>query len=126
MFTAEQILSQITWKDEQVQGPSLGTLKDLFPGYEMFVVKKSKTDALRASILVKKDGKVTTVVCSEDITPLVRSERLTIEHLVTLPLVFNEKQKTLYIARPGSSWKEIDKITPKEFKPQAVAMEDMI
>ena len=125
-MTAEQILQNIVWKDEKPQGPSLGTLQTLFPKHEMFVVKKSKNNALRASVLVKKDGKMTTVVCSEDITPLVRDERLTIEHLVALPLVFNEKQNTLYLGRPGSSWKDIDKITPKEFKPKAVAMEDMI
>lgn len=126
MQTAEQILSQIVWREEKPQGTGLGNLKDVFPDAELLVVKKSRNNAVRATIMVRKDNKVTNVICSEDMTPLVRDGRLTIEHLAGFPLVFNEKQNSIYIGFPSQGWVETRKITVKEFKPVAVSHNDLI
>jgi len=126
MQTAEQILSQIVWKDEKPQGTGLGTLKQAFPDGEVLVVKKSKTGAVRATVLVRTAKGVMNIICSEQLTPLVRDGRVTEEHLAGFPLVYNEKQNSIYIGFPSTGWVEVRKITPKEFKPEAVGHADII
>lgn len=127
MQTAEQILQSIVWRDDNPQtGNGLGTLKEVFPTAEILLVKNSKTGAKRATIMVKKDGKVTNLICSEALTPLVRDGRITAEHLAGFPIIFNDKQNSLYIGFPSTGWTEVRTITVKEFVPEAISLEEMI
>ena len=127
MQTAEQILSQIVWREDKPQtGTGLGTLKQVFPDAEILVVKKSRTGAKRATLMVRTAKGVTNVICSEDMTPLVRDGRVTLEHMAGFPLVWNDKQNSMYIGFPSTGWVEVKKITPKEFKPEAVSHNDLI
>jgi hypothetical protein len=125
-MTAEQILQNIVWREDKPQGSGLGTLKEVFPTSEILIVKNSKTGAKRATILVKKDGKVYNVICSEQLTPLVREGKVTAEHLAGFPLVYNDKQNSIYIGFPSTGWTEVKSITVKEFVPQAVNLEDLV
>lgn len=126
-MTAEQILQNIVWREDKPQtGNGLGTLKDAFPNSEILVVKRSRNNALRATIMVRTDKGVTNVICSEQLTPLVRDGRITAEHLAGFPLVYNEKQNAIYIGFPSTGWIEVKTITAKEFVPAAVAYEDLV
>lgn len=126
-MTAEQILQSIVWRDDNPQtGNGLGTLQEVFPTAEILLVKNSKTGAKRATIMVKKDGKVTNLICSEQLTPLVRDGRVTKEHLAGFPIIFNDKQNSLYIGFPSTGWTEVRTITVKEFVPEAISLEEMI
>jgi hypothetical protein len=126
MQTAEQILSQIVWREDKPQGTGLGTLKQVFSDAEILVVKKSKTGAKRATLMVRTAKGVTNVICSEPLTPLVRDGRVTEEHLAGFPLIWNDQQNSMYITFPSTGWVEVKKITPKEFKPEAVSHNDLI
>lgn len=125
-MTAEQILQNIVWREDKPQGSGLGTLKEVFPTSEILIVKKSKTGAKRATIMVKKDGKIYNVICSEQLTPLVRDGRVTAEHLAGFPLVYNDTQNSIYIGFPSTGWIEVNSITAKEFIPEAINPEDLI
>jgi hypothetical protein len=126
-MTAEQILQNIVWREDKPQtGNGLGTLQEAFPNAEILIVKKSRKNAVRATIMVRTDKGVTNVICSEQLTPLVRDGRVTAEHLAGFPLVYNEAQNSVYIGFPSTGWKPVKDITAKEFVPVAVAYEDMI
>jgi hypothetical protein len=127
MQTANDILSQIAWREEKEQtGSSIGTLQTAFSDCELLLVKTSKKNALRATVMIKKDGKVTNAICSEAMTPLVRQGRITLEHIVNFPLVYNKDKNSIFIGFPSQGWVEAKSITAKEFKATAVNLEDLV
>ena len=75
--------------------------------------------------LKKQDGKVTNLICSESLTPLVRDGRVTKEHLAGFPIIHNEKQNSLYIGFPSTGWVEVKSIKVAEYKPVAVNHADL-
>lgn len=115
MKTVEQVLAGITWKDETEGGNSLGTLQEVFPNAELLLIKNSKTGAERATLMIKQNGKVTTVVIGKAITPLVRKGLITENHLAGFPVMHNEKNNGLYIGAPSGGWKEIKNIIVEAF-----------
>lgn len=125
-MNVQEILQQIAWKDEKQSGNSLGNLNEVFPNAEILMVPKSKTNAERATVMIKQNGKVYNLTCSLAMTPLVRSGKLTKEHIVGFPIIFNEKQNSLYIGLPSAGWVEVSSITVAEYKPQAVSLEELI
>lgn len=110
-----EILSKLETRDALASSTSLGTIKTAFPDHKMLVVRKSKNGAARAAILLEKDGKVTTVVVSEEMTPLVRQGKVKEEHLAQFPLVYNEKRNTLFLGKPATGWVEVKEIEVVDF-----------
>ena len=125
-MNVQEILNGIVWKDAKEQsGNSLGTLKEVFPTEEILIVKRSKTNALRATVMLKKGDKITNLICSEDLTPLVRAGRVTEEHLAGFPIIHNEKQNSLYIGFPSKGWIEVKSIKVAEYVPVAVSHDEI-
>ena len=122
----QEILNGLLWKDATApSGNRMGNLKDVFPDAKVLIVKKSKNNAKRATIMVEQNGKVTNVICSEDLTPLVRDGRVTEEHLAGFPIIYNDKQNSLYIGFPSQGWIEVKGITVAEYKPVPVNHSDL-
>ena len=126
MKTVQEILQTIVWKDTQEQGNGLGTLKEVFPNAEILIVKVSRNNAKRATLMLREGNKVTNVICAEKLTPLVRDGRVTKEHLAGFPLVYNEAQNSIYIGFPAEGWTEIRKITVAKWEATAVSKDDLI
>ena len=126
-MNVQEILQKIVWKDDSQQsGNSLGNLNVAFPKAEILLVPHSKNGARRATVMLKDNGKVTNLICSERVTDLMRAGKLTKEHVAGFPVIYNDKQNALYLGLPSDGWIEIKSITVKEYKPQAVSMEDVI
>jgi len=115
MKTLEQVLAGIEWKAEQEGSSSLGTIQDVFPNAELLIIKNSKTGAKRATIMIKQNGKVTNVVCAENITPLVREGIITEKHLAGFPVMYSEKYNSLFVGAPSGGWQEIKNIVVEAF-----------
>lgn len=128
-MTVQEILQNIVWKEETTGldgATEMGILKDLFPTADMLVVKHSKRGAERASIMIKKDGKLHTVICSPRVTQLLRADKITKEHLVGFNVLHNTKQNSLYLTLPSDGWVEIRKISIKQYIPVAINPADAI
>jgi hypothetical protein len=110
-----EILSKIETREEMGSSESIGTIHSLFLDHDVIVVKKSRTGATRASILVKKDGQVKNIICSEAISPAIRDGRITREHLVGFPLFYNEEQNQLYVGAPSAGWVAVRDIEVEDF-----------
>jgi len=100
-------------------------LKEVFPNAEILIVKNSKNNAQRATVMVKQNGKISNLICSLPMTPLVRDGRITKEHLAGFPIMYNEKQNSLYIVFPSQGWVEIKDIKVAEYKPTVVSAQDV-
>ncbi len=125
-MNVQEILNGILWKEETAQtGNNLGTLKEVFPNAEILIVKNSKNNAQRATVMVKQNGKISNLICSLPMTPLVRDGRITKEHLAGFPIMYNEKQNSLYIVFPSQGWVEIKDIKVAEYKPTVVSAQDV-
>jgi len=125
-MNVQEILNGILWKDATApSGNRMGNLKDVFPDAKVLIVRKSRNNAKRASIMVEQNGKVTNVICSEDLTPLVRDGRVTEEHLAGFPIIYNDKQNSLYIGFPSQGWIEVKSIKVAEYKPTVVSAQDV-
>jgi hypothetical protein len=125
-MTTNEILAKLETRDANQGTESLGTIKQLFADHEMFVVRKSKNNAKRAAVLLKKDGKVHTVVCSEEMTPLVRSGQITKENLAGFPVIYNEERNALFVGLPAEGWVSVKTITVRDFVPSVVSPENLL
>lgn len=114
-----QVLQKLVWRDEQTQNSaSVGTMKEIFEGFEMLPVKKSKNGAKRATFLFKDkvSKKVTNVICSEALTPLFRSGKIKEEQIMGFPVIWNDERKALFVGLPGSGWVDVDTITVQNYE----------
>jgi len=125
-MTIEEILKGIEWKEATEASSSIGVLNEVYKDHEILLVKNSKTGAKRATIMVKKDNKVSTVIIGEELTTLVRAGLVTLEHLVAFPLLYNDKQNQLYLGRPSEGWKAVADVKVVNYVPKPVALEDLI
>jgi len=127
-MTTEQILQNIQWRESELsQSASIGTFKETFSQFNALLLRKSKTNAARASVLMTDPAnpkKTFTVVCSLAMTPLVREGVITLQEIAGFPVFHGDKG--FFIGIPNEGWVPVSKITTKEFKPQAVSHADII
>jgi hypothetical protein len=129
MNSVNEILQTITYRDEQFQNSSsLGTVQEIFKDFTILPIKESKNGARRASIMLKNKltGKVAeqVLVMSTSLTDLFRADKVTTDHIAGFPVFHGEKG--FFVGLPSAGWVEVSSITVKEYKPQAVALEDLI
>ena len=125
-MTTEELLSTMEFKDATANdAQSPGTVKEVFAGFELLPVKNSKTGAVRATIMARKDNKVYTIVCSPAVTELFRANMITMEHIIGFPILRGNNGGT-YITLPSSGWIAVKDIVKKDFVPAPVALEDII
>ena len=125
-MTTEQLLSDVLHRDEASQGTSVGTFQEMFADFQSLLVKESKTGAKRATVMVRKDGKVYAIVCSERLTGLVRAGKLGMSEIAGFPIFKSDKNKGIYVGLPSDGWLEVRSIKVKEFIPVAVTINDTI
>ena len=86
----EELLKSIVWRESTTESSaSVGTFKECFSNYSALLLRKSKNNAKRASVLMQdpKDSKKSfIVVCSEALTPLVREEKLGMAEIAGFPI----------------------------------------
>ena len=126
MKTVQEILQEIVWKDDQQSGSSLGVLNEVFPTAEILVVKNSRNNARRATVMLKDNGKVTHLICSEKVTDLLRADKLQKEHLAGFPIIWNETQSQMYLGLPSQGWIEVKTIKVAQWVPEAISPEDLV
>lgn len=124
-MTIEEIIKGIEWKDATETGTSIGKISDLYKTEELLLVKKSKNDAPRATIMVKKDNKVSNIIISKELTVLVRAGLVTLEHLIGFPVLYNDKQNQLYVGRPSEGWKFTKDIKETDYVATPVSLEEL-
>jgi len=127
MANVTELLAKVDRReDQQSENTSVGTLPEIFKGYSTLLVRRSKTKAERATILYKKLNETTnkveviTVICSKDLTQLVRSYRVGMGEISGFPVFHNDKQNQFYVGMPGQGWTEQDDIIVKEWSPEAI------
>jgi hypothetical protein len=125
-MTTEQLLSDILWKDEAAQGTAVGTFKEVFSEFQSLLIKESKNGAARSTIMIRKDGKVSNITCSERLTNLVRAGKLGMSEIAGFPVFKSDKNKGIYVGLPSDGWLEVRSIKVKEFIPVAVTINDTI
>lgn len=125
-MTKEELLSTMVYTDataNDTQSP--GTLQDVFTGFDLLPVKHSKNGAERASIMARKDNKVTTIVCSPAVTELFRANIISLEHIIGFPILRGNNGGT-YVTLPSNGWTPIKDIVKVDFVPAPVSHEDLI
>ena len=125
-MNTQQLLSDILWKDEAAQGTAVGTFQELFAEFQSLLIKESKSGAARSTIMIRKDGKVTNITCSERLTGLVRAGKLGMSEIAGFPVFKSDKNKGIYVGLPSDGWIEVRSIKVKEFIPVAVTINDTI
>ena len=125
-MTKTELLKDIVWKDESANSTSVGNFKELFSDYSSLLVRQSKNNALRATVMLKKDGKVTPIVCSAKLTTLVRAGKLGMNEIAGFPVFKSDRNGGIFIGLPSDGWVEISTIKVKDFVPQAVSLDEII
>ena len=132
MANYAELLEKVAKRDDQQSNSaSIGTLPEIFKGYSTLLVRNAKdangkTKADRATILYKKLNETTnkmevvTVICSIDLTKLVRAFMVGMGEISGFPVFFNDKQNQFYVGMPGQGWSEQDDIAVKEWSPEAI------
>lgn len=119
-----ELKSKIKWSAPVKETAPSATLGELFTNCTIGIIKTSKNNAVRASLVLKdKDtGKAEIVVCSEDITPFVRSGQVTAEHLKGMTVVYNEKYESFFVGA-GFTFEDLDAIKVKAFNRLAINLD---
>ena len=125
-MTKTELLKDIVWKDESANSTSVGNFKDLFSDYSSLLVKTSKNNAARATIMLKKDGKVTNITCSAKLTTLIRGGKLGMNEIAGFPVFKSDTGKGIFVGLPSDGWVEVATIVVKDFVPQAVTLDEII
>lgn len=125
-MTTTELLKDIVWKDEAANSTSVGNFKDLFADYSSLLVKFSKNGANRSTIMLKKDGKVTNITCSEKLTLLIRDGKLGMSEIAGFPVFKSDKNKGIFVGLPSDGWVEIRTIKVKDYVPAAVSVEEIL
>lgn len=125
-MTKTELLKDIVWKDEAANSTSVGNFKDLFSDYSSLLVKFSKNGAKRSTVMLKKDGKVTPITCSEKLTDLVRGGKLGMSEIAGFPVFKSDRNGGIFIGLPSDGWVEIRTIVVKDFVPQAVSVDEIL
>ena len=125
-MNTQQLLADILWKDEAASGTSVGTFKEMFADFQSLLVRESKKGATRSTVMIRKDGKVTNITCSERLTSLVRAGKLGMSEIAGFPIFKSDKNGGIYIGLPSDGWLEVRSIKVKEFIPVAVTINDTI
>ena len=121
--TKTQLLAGIDWMDaKENNSKSIGTFQEIFGQFEAMLIRKSKTGAKLATILVKnEEGKTKAVCLSENLTALVRSnESVTLEHIMNLPVFKHATHSGIYVGLKGQNFKPVDEIEAIDAMPSAV------
>lgn len=120
-MTLAELQSKINWQEPTQAPTSSATLGELFPNCNIGIIKNSKNNAERASLVLqnKETGKSTIVVCSLDITPFVRNGQVTAEHLKGMNVVFNDKYESFFIGQ-GFVFEDLDTVKVKAFNRIAI------
>lgn len=124
-MTTQELLSDVIWREENANNAAVGTFKDLFSDYESLLVKNSKNGATRATIMIKKDGKVANITCSEPLTKLVRANKLGMNEIAGFP-VLKSDGKGIFVGLPSSGWVEVRSIEVKDYVAAPISMSEMI
>ena len=125
-MTKTELLKDIVWKDEAANSTSVGNFKELFSDYSSLLVKFSKNGANRSTIMLKKDGKVSNITCSEKLTALIRSGKLGMNEIAGFPVFKSDTGKGIFVGLPSDGWVEIKTIVVKDFVPAPVSMDEII
>jgi hypothetical protein len=124
----QDINELIQWRTSETTGKvSIGTFKELFSAYEALLLRKSKTGAERATILMTNPEdrtKTFNVICSLDITPRVRSGEITLEHIAQFPVFHGEKG--FFVGIPNEGWVAVKKIVAKAYVAKPINFEKLI
>jgi len=127
-MTQQEVLQNIQWRESELeQGKSIGTFKELFGQFSALLLRKSKTGASHATVLMTDPAnpkKTFNVVCSLAMTPLVREGKIGLEEIAGFPVFHGDKG--FFVGIPSQGWVPVNKITAKEFKPEAVSHDDII
>ena len=125
----QDINELIQWRTSENTGKeALGLFKDLFGAYEALLLRKSKTGAERATVLMTDPvdrTKTFTVVCALDMTPRVRSGEITLEHIAQFP-VFHGKNGGFFVGIPHEGWVAVKKIVAKQYIAKPISHEKVI
>ena len=124
-MTKQELLASLTFqeaKGNDVQSP--GTFKEIFEGYDVLPLKHSKNGAARSSILVRKDNKVTTIVCSPAVTELFRANQLTINQIMGFPILVGSNGG-VYVTLPSTGWSAVEDIAVKDFQVVPVSVSEL-
>ena len=133
--TLEKLISTVVY--DQVTRSNdlvvLGTVNTMFPDWKSYFVKTSKTNAERATVLFKKDGKMVNVVMSPRVTQLYRDNKITENEIVGFPVFYITKNELgeaiaprLSLGLPPTGWILVSKIVLKPFVPSAITHEELI
>ena len=124
----QDINELIQWRTSENTGKaSIGTFKDLFGQFEALLLRKSKTGAERATILMTDPAdrtKTFNVICSIEITPRVRSGEITLEHIAQFPVFHGEKG--FFVGIPSEGWVAVKKIVAKQYIAKPISHEKVI
>ena len=122
-MSVEQFLNSLQFStSDVVSNPPIGTFQELFQDFNarMHYSKKLKDDGItlkNVSVMlthktkVGADGKplTTFIVCSNNLSPLVRKHNLQLEHIVSLP-VFRGENGGSYIGIQGKPMEDVAKV----------------
>ena len=130
-MSVEQFLNSLQYStSDKSNTPPVGTFQELFKDYNgrMHYTKKLKDDGTlkNVSVMLTHKTKVdangqpltTFIVCSNNLSPLVREHNLQLEHIMSLP-VFRGNNGGSYIGVVAKPMKDIAKV-----KPDAIDFED--
>lgn len=125
-MTTQELLSTMTFTDATANDTqSVGTFKEVFTGFDILPVKHSKNGAARSTIMIRKDNKVATVVCSPAVTELFRANIINMEHILGFPILRGNNGGT-YVTLPSLGWTAVKDMKVVDFVPAPVKHEDLI
>lgn len=125
-MTKTELLKDIKWVEETVNATSVGNFKELFSDYSSLLIKQSKNGATRATIMIKKDGKITNITCSEKLTTLVRANKLGMQEIAGFPVFKSDRNGGIFVGLPSDGWVEIATIVIKDYVPAAVTVDEIL
>lgn len=131
----EQYLALMDVRDEKVSGKSLGTLSEIMKdhkGLAVFHNVDQDTKELKDHAVIIYDGFKTaagnpgtvTVLLSRKATVLARKGLIGMDELSGFPVIWNDKQNSMYVGIPSLGWFKQNEIIVKAYVARALDYAD--
>lgn len=131
----QKYLDLMDVRDEQVSGKSLGTLSEIFKDEQGLLltnnVDKDTNELKDHAVIIYNGFKTTagnpgtvTVLLSRKATVLARKGLIGIEELSGFPVIWNDKQNTMYVGIPSVGWFKQNEIVVKAYVARALDYAD--
>ena len=126
--TKTELLAGILWSEPTTStDASVGTFQELFGEFKSLLVRTSKNGAAHATVLIQNaEGQTKPIVCSTNLTALVRANKIGLEEIMGFPVFKSTTHDGIYVGLPGSGWVETKKVVKREYVAAAISLDESI